>query len=80
MKTNSRLDAGSRPRIALPEERATPRERAGVPASEKKANILIVDDRDDKLLALEAILSSLGENIVKARSGKPRSGAPRGRT
>src|SRR5580765_2001175 len=35
-----------------------------------KANILIVDDRADKLLALEAILSSLGQNIVKARSGK----------
>jgi len=37
---------------------------------ERKANILIVDDRADKLLALEAILSSLGQNIVKARSGK----------
>jgi len=31
---------------------------------------LIVDDRADKLLALEAILSSLGQTIVKARSGK----------
>jgi hypothetical protein len=29
-----------------------------------------VDDRADKLLAVEAILSSLGQNIVKARSGK----------
>src|SRR5947207_5161917 len=36
----------------------------------KKANILIVDDRADKLLAIEAILSSLDENIVTARSGK----------
>src|SRR5215467_11129481 len=36
----------------------------------RRANILIVDDRADKLLALEAILSSLGQNIVKARSGK----------
>src|SRR6266566_1558268 len=35
-----------------------------------KANILIVDDRADKLLALEAVLSSLGENVVRARSGK----------
>ena len=35
-----------------------------------KANILIVDDRADKLLALEAVLSSLGENIVRAHSGK----------
>jgi PAS domain S-box-containing protein len=35
-----------------------------------KANILLVDDRADKLLAVEAILSSLGQNIVKAHSGK----------
>ena len=35
-----------------------------------KANILLVDDRADKLLAIEAILSSLDQNIVKARSGK----------
>src|SRR6185503_15392626 len=35
-----------------------------------QANILLVDDRADKLLAVEAILSSLGQNIVKARSGK----------
>lgn len=35
-----------------------------------KSNILIVDDRPDKLLALEAILSGLGQNLVQARSGK----------
>src|SRR5689334_11025706 len=35
-----------------------------------KANILIVDDRPDKLMALEAILSSLGQNLVQAGSGK----------
>ncbi len=39
-------------------------------AADVKANILIVDDRADKLLALETILSSLGQNIVQARSGK----------
>src|SRR5438093_7204704 len=44
---------------------AAPRKQAG-----GKANILLVDDRADKLLALEAILSSLDENLVKARSGK----------
>ncbi len=37
---------------------------------EVKANILIVDDRPDKLLALDAILGSLGQNLVQARSGK----------
>src|SRR5262245_59291944 len=35
-----------------------------------QVNILLVDDRADKLLAIEAILSPLGQNIVKARSGK----------
>ena len=40
------------------------------PLRDIKANILIVDDRPDKLMAVEAILSSLGENILKARSGK----------
>ena len=37
---------------------------------EKVVNLLLVDDRADKLLALEAVLSSLGQNIVKAHSGK----------
>ncbi|HUR47013.1 MAG TPA: ATP-binding protein, partial [Candidatus Saccharimonadales bacterium] len=39
-------------------------------SSVKGVNILIVDDREDKLLALETVLSSLGQNIYKARSGK----------
>ena len=40
------------------------------PAAEVKANILLVDDRPDKLLALEAILESLDQNLVRAFSGK----------
>lgn len=36
----------------------------------EKANILLVDDNPANLLALEAILADLGENIVKANSGK----------
>src|SRR5258706_6623540 len=43
---------------------------SAVPATELKANILMVDDRADKLLALEAILGSLEQNLVQARSGK----------
>ena len=35
-----------------------------------KANILLVDDRPDKLLSLEAVLESLGQNLVRAFSGK----------
>src|SRR5205809_4137696 len=43
----------------------------GAPLSRAKGvNILLVDDREDKLLALESVLSGLGQNIVKARSGK----------
>src|SRR5207237_6932683 len=39
-------------------------------SSAKKVNILLVDDRDDKMLALDAVLSSLNQNLVCARSGK----------
>jgi CheY-like chemotaxis protein len=35
----------------------------------EKANILLVDDRADNLLALEAILEPLGQNLVRAASG-----------
>lgn len=50
------------PPYSLPTVNGTP------PVS--KANILLVDDRADKLLAIEAILEPLEQNIVKARSGK----------
>ncbi|HZE13717.1 MAG TPA: response regulator, partial [Chthoniobacterales bacterium] len=38
--------------------------------AEEKVSILVVDDRRDKMLAYEAILSDLKENVVCARSGK----------
>jgi PAS domain S-box-containing protein len=59
---------------AVPETEAHPAravERNGAPdGAETRANILLVDDRPDKLLALEAVLSSLNQNLVTARSGK----------
>jgi signal transduction histidine kinase len=36
----------------------------------EKVNILMVDDQPAKLLSYEAILNDLGENLVKANSGK----------
>src|SRR5438128_1772302 len=47
-------------------------QRNGNPATStaKKVNILLDDDRDDKLLALEAILDGLGQNLVCARTGR----------
>jgi signal transduction histidine kinase len=35
-----------------------------------KANILVVDDQEDKLLVLQTVLEELGENLVVARSGR----------
>ena len=37
---------------------------------DEKVNILLVDDRPDKLLAHEAILEELDQNLVRATSGK----------
>ncbi len=39
-------------------------------APTEKVNILLVDDQPQNLLALDAILSETGENLVRAQSGK----------
>lgn len=38
--------------------------------SDSKVNILMVDDQPGKLLSYEAILSGLGQNLLKANSGR----------
>jgi CheY-like chemotaxis protein len=38
--------------------------------ADEKVNILIVDDRPDKLLAHQVLLEELDQNLVKATSGK----------
>jgi len=43
---------------------------ADSPATHPPETILIVDDREANLLALEAVLEPLGEKLVKARSGR----------
>jgi signal transduction histidine kinase/DNA-binding response OmpR family regulator len=42
----------------------------GVDASSDEINILLVDDRPDKMLSLEAVIADLGVNIVRATSGR----------
>ena len=37
---------------------------------DEKVNILVVDDLEEKLLVYETILGGLGQNLVKARSGR----------
>src|SRR5690242_17324375 len=39
-------------------------------SSNEKVNILMVDDQPAKLLSYEVILKELGENLIKATSGK----------
>ena len=53
-------------------EKESPNDPAGsgIASSGERANILLVDDRSDKLLALEAVLAGLGQNLVLVRSGK----------
>src|SRR4051812_36919807 len=38
--------------------------------SDGKVNILLVDDRPEKLLSIEAVLEDLGQNVVRAYSGR----------
>lgn len=41
-----------------------------IAAAEWKVDILMVDDSPDKLLAIESVLASLGQNLVRAYSGE----------
>ena len=46
------------------------RTRVAKLGDEMKANILVVDDRQDKLLVVQAILEDLGQNLYTAASGE----------
>ncbi len=49
---------------------ALPIQGTGAAPADEKVNILIVDDRPDKLLAHETILADLDQNLVRATSGR----------
>lgn len=58
----------TKPELDPPADAGMPSDDLFAPGS--LANILIVDDRDDKRTALETVIAELGQNIVKASSGK----------
>lgn len=66
----SRLEVQSPPRDPKIAVAAAPKRNGAPKPSPGKVKILLVDDRDDKILALEAVLLPLGQTLVKARSGK----------
>jgi PAS domain S-box-containing protein len=49
--------------------REAPPDASARPERDERANILLVDDRSENLLALDAILEPLGERTVRAHSG-----------
>jgi len=67
---HNRLFGSALQSAPVPLSRPDPFPRVAVNEDEPKVNILLVDDRADKLLALQAVLKDLNQNVVVARSGK----------
>ena len=64
-------DAGAEPPpLTAPGPGAAPGTSAPSLPQDERVSILLVDDRPDKLMALEAILGDLGQNLVRAYSGR----------
>src|SRR5687767_5636406 len=68
--SHNRLFGRTREDMPVPLSRPVSLPDSEVNLDEEKANILLVDDRADRLLALEAVLKGLNQNVITARSGK----------
>lgn len=62
--------APSRPPKRERTRRPAPKDEAPLAEPADRVDILLVDDAPEKLLALEAALAQLGQNVVKAQSGR----------
>jgi signal transduction histidine kinase len=63
-------EAGAAEARAAGDSDQLPRGPAAPPAIDDRVNILLVDDQPANLVALEAMLQSLGQNLIKADSGR----------